>query len=280
MRDCRFSCRTDVDFRPSILLSFDGEAPQAGAEIALFAGADGVDICYDAGRHVLHHLHLRHHRQVQGRGAVPQGHTNYIAPEPMNAPIYALVGRCHGMLCLSGVSFITFLREIFGTILNGVRVIFADDEEYRNAEQLAKLIQREHPAVLGDMTASKLQQFLQSPAFAAQLHTFEACAVGGEAFMPALYGRIRSLSDLDIYNSCGPTETTVHSNTRLIVPGNIMSVGRRLYNVQCDIRDIDGKVLPDGARHREAVADAAGLMPVQLLQLRHGELRRPAEGGQ
>ena len=47
-----------------------------------------------------------------------RGISNYIAPEPENAPIYALAKRCHGMLCLSSVSFIVFLREIFGTILN------------------------------------------------------------------------------------------------------------------------------------------------------------------
>ena len=47
-----------------------------------------------------------------------RGISNYIVPEPENAPIHALATRCRGMLCLSSVSFIVFLREIFGTILN------------------------------------------------------------------------------------------------------------------------------------------------------------------
>lgn len=172
--------------------------------------------------------------------------SNLCVPDPENNYFYTRVPMPESVVQTATVSFDASILDIMPPLLNGMRVIFADDEENRNAEQLAKLIQRERPAVLGDMTASKLQQFLQSPAFAAELHTFEACAVGGEAFMPALYDKIRSLSDLDIYNSYGPTETTVHSNTRIILRENIMSVGRQLYNVQCDIRDIDGKVLPDG----------------------------------
>ena len=100
--------------------------------------------------------------------------------------------------------------------------------------------------MLGDMTPSRLMQYLNSPEFAAEISHFEACSVGGEAFLPALYDRLRALSDLDIYNSYGPTETTVHSNTRLITRENMMSVGKALYNVICEIRDIDGKMLPDG----------------------------------
>ena len=172
--------------------------------------------------------------------------SNLCVPDPENNYFYTRVPMPESVVQTATVSFDASILDIMPPLLNGMRVIFADDEENRNAEQLAKLIRKERPAVLGDMTASKLQQFLQSPAFAGELHTFAACAVGGEAFMPALYDKIRSLSDLDIYNSYGPTETTVHSNTRIILKENIMSVGRQLYNVQCDIRDIDGKVLPDG----------------------------------
>ncbi len=172
--------------------------------------------------------------------------SNLCVPDPENNYFYTRTPMPESVVQTATVSFDASILDIMPPLLNGMRVIFADDEENRNAERLAKLIQREKPAVLGDMTASKLKQFLQSPAFAGELGRFEACAVGGEPFMPALYDRIRSLSDLDIYNSYGPTETTVHSNTRIIKRENIMSVGRQLYNVQCDIRDIDGKVLPDG----------------------------------
>ncbi|MBR2697378.1 MAG: amino acid adenylation domain-containing protein [Clostridia bacterium] len=172
--------------------------------------------------------------------------SNLCVPDPENNYFYMRTPMPESVVQMATVSFDASILDIMPPLLNGMRVIFADDEENRNAEHLTRLIRREKPAVLGDMTASKLQQFLQSPAFAGELNRFEACAVGGEAFMPALYDKIRSLSDLDIYNSYGPTETTVHSNTRIIQRENIMSVGRQLYNVQCDIRDIDGKVLPDG----------------------------------
>ena len=56
------------------------------------------------------------------------GITNYIANHPLNIPIYALVNNCNKMISISTVSFIVFLREIFGTIMNGMPVVFANDE--------------------------------------------------------------------------------------------------------------------------------------------------------
>ena len=50
----------------------------------------------------------------------------------------------------------------------------------------------------------------------------------------------------EIYNIYGPTETTVTSNTTRITNADNINVGKALYNYITEIRDIDGKVLPQG----------------------------------
>ena len=172
--------------------------------------------------------------------------SNLCVPVPENNYFYTRSPKPESVIQTATVSFDASILDIMPPLLNGIRVVFANDEENRNVNELVNLIKREKPTMLGDMTPSRLMQYLNSPEFAAQISHFEACSVGGEAFLPALYDRLRALSDLDIYNSYGPTETTVHSNTRLITKENIMSVGKALYNVICEIRDIDGELLPDG----------------------------------
>ena len=58
-----------------------------------------------------------------------RGISNYIANVDENVPIYELNRKCDKFISISTVSFIVFLREIFGTILNGLPVVFANDEE-------------------------------------------------------------------------------------------------------------------------------------------------------
>ena len=173
--------------------------------------------------------------------------SNLCVPVPENNYFYTRVPMPESVIQTATVSFDASILDIMPPLLNGMRVIFANDEENRNVDLLVKLIRDTRPECLGDMTPSRLMQYLAVPEFAAELAGFTACSVGGEAFIPALYEKIReNAPELDIYNSYGPTETTIHSNTRLIRKENMMSVGKALYNVICDIRDIDGRLLPDG----------------------------------
>ena len=50
----------------------------------------------------------------------------------------------------------------------------------------------------------------------------------------------------DLYNAYGPTETTIQSNVKKIDKNDKISVGKALYPFVTDVRDIDGKLLPDG----------------------------------
>ena len=175
-----------------------------------------------------------------------RGLTNVMLPVPENNYYYTRPDKPASVLETATVSFDISVLDIIGCLTNGMKLIFADDEENRDISLMVKLIKETKPEAIGMMTPSRLLQYMSVPEFAEAAAPAKMCSVGGEPFLPALYERIREYSDMDIYNAYGPSETTIISNTRIAREELMTSVGNALYNVQCDIRDLDGKMLPDG----------------------------------
>ena len=171
-----------------------------------------------------------------------RGITNYIAPEPLNTPIYKLKTMGSKMLCLSSVSFIVFLREVFGTILNGIPVVLANEEQVIDPAAVAGLIKEHGIDVMGS-TPTRLIQYLEVPAFVDAIRQIKLMIIGGESFPSRLYDLIRAHSNCEIYNSYGPTEVTIASHQKLIGSGTV-SAGFPMLNVWDRIADIDGRELP------------------------------------
>lgn len=170
------------------------------------------------------------------------GISNYIANHPQNMPIYSLVNNCSKMISISTVSFIVFLREIFGTIMNGMPVVFANDEESINPLELVKLFDKTGADAFGS-TPTRLLEYLKLEEIQDKVAKCKFLIVGGEGFPPRLYDVIREYSDCEIYNSYGPTEVTIASHGKLI-DSPIVTAGFPMLNVVDKVMDIDGNELP------------------------------------
>lgn len=179
-----------------------------------------------------------------------RGLSNVCLPVPENNYYHTRPDKPASVLETATVSFDISVLDIINCLMNGMRLIFADDVENRDIGQMVALIQKEKPEDIGMMTPSRLLQYMSVPEFAEATKDAKMCSVGGEPFLPALLQKIRQYSDMDIYNAYGPSEITIISNTRIVREEPITSVGNALYNVQCEIRDMDGRMLPDGATAR------------------------------
>ena len=171
-----------------------------------------------------------------------RGITNYVAAEPENAPIYCLKEKCSKMLCLSSVSFIVFLREIFGTLLNGLQVVLCSEEQAVDPSAIAGLITSEHIDAMGS-TPTRLLQYIEVPVFADALADIKVMIIGGEGFPGRLYSALRKHSACEIFNSYGPTEVTVASHQKKMESSRV-SAGFTMLNVWDRIADPDGNELP------------------------------------
>lgn len=73
---------------------------------------------------------------------------------------FRLNHECEKFISISTVSFIVFLREIFGTILNGLPVVFADDEQSVNPLKLVELFDKTGADGFGS-TPTRLLEYLE-----------------------------------------------------------------------------------------------------------------------
>lgn len=171
-----------------------------------------------------------------------QGISNYIANVKENVPIYELNLKCSKFISISTVSFIVFLREIFGTILNGLPVVFANDEQAVDPLKLAELFKTSNADGFGS-TPTRLLEYLQLSEIQDAVGRCKVIIVGGEGFPPTLYDRLSKYTKAEIYNSYGPTEVTIASHYKLITSDEI-TAGWPMLNVVDKVMDIDQNQLP------------------------------------
>ena len=171
-----------------------------------------------------------------------RGISNYIACVEENCPIYKLNHVCEKFISISTVSFIVFLREIFGTILNGLPVVFADDEESVNPLKLVELFEKTGADGFGS-TPTRLLEYMELEEIRNVLPKCKIIIVGGEGFPPILYEKLSKYTDALIYNSYGPTEVTIASHYKLMDSPTV-TAGWPMLNVVDKIMDIDKNQLP------------------------------------
>ena len=107
-----------------------------------------------------------------------RGISNYIAYHPLNVPIYELNRKCTKFVSISMISFIVFLREIFGTILNGLPVVFTNDEQLVNPLEFYKLFKKHNADAFGG-TPTRLIEYLSIKEIQELVNECKVIVVGG-----------------------------------------------------------------------------------------------------
>ena len=149
------------------------------------------------------------------------------------------------LLCITTISFDVSVDDILTSLSNGLKLILADDVQIKNIPALIKLIDENKPEIL-DCTPSRLASYLEVKEFCNVISCLKCIFIGGEKFSAKVYEDLRKYSDAVVYNSYGPTETTITSNNKEVTDVNDLTVGLPLANYITDVRDIDGKLVPNG----------------------------------
>ncbi|MBE5782599.1 MAG: amino acid adenylation domain-containing protein [Clostridiales bacterium] len=172
------------------------------------------------------------------------GIVNYVLDDPQNRHVHALVENRCIMASVTTVSFDMFLKEAFTTLMNGLTLVLADDEQAKNPDQLAALF-RKTGANAFNATPSRMLQYMELPDMKQALAQCKVIMAGGEGYPPALYRKLREITDATLINTYGPTEITVSSNGKLLESERI-TIGAPLKGVVEEVMDIEGHPLPVG----------------------------------
>uniref|UniRef100_UPI0025FB4CF6 amino acid adenylation domain-containing protein n=1 Tax=uncultured Methanobrevibacter sp. TaxID=253161 RepID=UPI0025FB4CF6 len=151
----------------------------------------------------------------------------------------------NNLLSIATIAFDTSMEDILTGITNGIQIIFANDSEIKNIVDLTRLIKEHKPEVM-EFTPSRLLSYLEVEEFCKVISCAKCIVMGGEQFSAKAFNEVKKYCDAKVYNSYGPTEATIASNYKEITDPENITIGKALRNYVTEVRDIDGKLLPDG----------------------------------
>ncbi|MFD0751104.1 amino acid adenylation domain-containing protein [Mucilaginibacter calamicampi] len=146
------------------------------------------------------------------------------------------------LLALTTVSFDIAGLELYLPLISGAEVIIAGAEAVRDGRQLVSLIVEKDISIV-QATPSSWQMLVDSGL--QQRDNLKALS-GGEPLPKELAGKLLTLT-ASLWNVYGPTETTIWSTIKQILPGEEqITIGLPIDNTQIYIIDEHGKPLPTG----------------------------------
>ncbi len=145
------------------------------------------------------------------------------------------------MLSVTTISFDIFGLELYCSLLNGMKLVIANEEEQLNPRLLKELCLKNDVSII-QTTPSRINALTEDKEAKEYFENFTEVLVGGESFPKALLEKLRKITKARIYNVYGPTETTVWSTIKEIT--DKITIGRPIVNTTCYILDENMNFLP------------------------------------
>jgi non-ribosomal peptide synthetase component F len=148
--------------------------------------------------------------QPKGVMARHRNVVNYISKNEHNIFGKIIKEDFEAIVSISTCSFDIFVTETIATLVNGLRVVLADEQECRNQYALNRLLTREKGQFL-QTTPTKLKALTKEPGQREFLRSVKAILLGGEAMEWSYLNELKALTDAKIYNIYGVTEVPIWS---------------------------------------------------------------------
>lgn len=179
-----------------------------------------------------------------------RGIVNFMQPDnnDFNRDICA---NGKGIVAVGSICFDISMFELFSTLLNGVPVVFADEDGMNNPDALAKYI-TENGANILHCTPSRLLAYLEEPSFHEAMRGVDVVLAAGEAFTQPLLDALRKATPARLYNGYGPTEITIGGTIGRIT--DRITIGSTIAGAQVFLLNSDHRLVPPGATGEIAVA--------------------------
>ncbi|MED4721878.1 non-ribosomal peptide synthetase [Bacillus atrophaeus] len=158
-------------------------------------------------------------------------------------------------LFLASVSFDISLLEICIPLTQGSKVVIATEGQFATKE-LAHLV-KEHKVDLWESTPSRMELILSDPEGAEFLRDLKAILLAGEAFSIDLIEKIRSISEAQILNIYGPTETTLCAALKDLSTAKEVTIGKPNPNYRSYVLNKYSQMKPWGMPGELCVAGVA-----------------------
>ena len=143
--------------------------------------------------------------------------------------------------CLATCCFDMFVFELWGSLLNGLNVVLADEDEQKIPPLLNKMCMNNSVDVL-QTTPSRLKLLFDNDEDEC-LKNIKHLFIGGEPVNNTIFERLLEYKNIRIHHMYGPTETTVWSTHKLIKNIDDITIGNPISNTKIYILNGE-KVVP------------------------------------
>ncbi len=144
-------------------------------------------------------------------------------------------------LAVTTLSFDISVLELLLPLMAGARVIVAPASSVKDAESLAKLLERTQPTIM--QATPSTWRLLVNIGWQGAPDLKILC--GGEALDPGLAARLLNCGD-SLWNLYGPTETTIWSTLAQVRDASSITIGQPIANTQVWICDVNLNLQPVG----------------------------------
>ena len=162
---------------------------------------------------------------------------NYISRNEHNIFGKIVTDDFETIVSISTCSFDIFVTETIATLVNGLKVVLADEQECRNQYALNRLLTREKGQFL-QTTPTKLKALTKEPSQRDFLKNIKAILLGGEAMEWSYLNELKEITNAKIYNIYGVTEVPIWSAfTDTDTFKDEITIGRGIANTQMYVVD-------------------------------------------
>lgn len=145
------------------------------------------------------------------------------------------------LLALANLTFDMSILDTLCSLVSGVCIVLASDDEANDLESIVQLIAR-HQITVMQSTPSRLSLLFEH--FGSNwVQGIRTLIVGGEAMPEKLFRVLRNCKDTRVFNAYGPTETCVWSTVDEMTDERI-TIGKPLEGDQILILDARGRMQP------------------------------------
>ncbi len=147
------------------------------------------------------------------------------------------------LVSLTTICFDIFGLELWCSLTSGLKFVLANEEEQKITQKLNQLCIKNNVNII-QTTPSRYMHILSDDNNLEFFNFITDILVGGEAFPQSLLTRFKEISDANIYNMYGPTETTIWSTVKDLTKSKTISVGTPIVNTLCYVLDHKRRLLP------------------------------------
>lgn len=155
------------------------------------------------------------------------------------------VSSASTVLSLTTFSFDIFVLETLLPLLEGLRVVIANEDEQKIPQLLFKLIEQ-HKVDILQTTPTRMQSIIKEINGLHSLKNLSKILIGGESFPDTLLSQLKLITPAEIFNMYGPTETTVWSAIQNVTHSTKITIGKPIANTQIFILDHNLRPVPVG----------------------------------